>query len=214
MRTPILSALSLAFITFAACGDDSTNMMTMDMAPMETPLNERLVGTWNSMGCEPAAMIMGYSLYAKRSYKFTTATDWEATVDLFGDQNCTSFLRLLRVDSKGTFKTGNDISAVQGAKEIDFSIAERGATPYVDMARMLLNMINCGGSNMWAVGTRKDISQNGCDPLVPSVSSCMKEFDLAQLTDASTLKLGTRPMTANGICTGRPTTAGLPLVKQ
>lgn len=215
MRIPILSALSLAFITLTACGDSATSM---DMAPAAKPLNEQLVGTWNSMSCEPAFTVntgtMMLALYTRRTYNFTSSTEFDLTADLFADQSCSSLFRLLRVDAKGTFTVGNDVSAVSGAKEINFTSTVRGVMPTIDMARQLLNMINCGGSNAWMVNQRQDVASLGCDPLVPSTSSCPKEFDIALLVDASTLKFGTRPMSSNGLCTGRPTTAGLALVKQ
>jgi hypothetical protein len=151
--------------------------------------------------------------HGQRNYKFTSSTEFQINADLYGDQNCA--FKFMTVDAKGAFTIGSDVSALQGAKEIDFAITERGGTAFLPMATMILNMINCGGSMNWMVGVRKDVSAApGCQPVVPSVSECPKEYDLALLENSSTLKLGTRPMTSAGLCASRPTTAGLPLLKQ
>jgi hypothetical protein len=206
MRKPVLSLLSLALLSIAGCGEETM------MPPPEPPLNEKLVGTWESMGCESAGSFMTLTLYIKRQYKFTSSTEFSIKGDLFFDQSCA--FKLFTIDAKGTFAIGSDVSAVQGAKEADFTAQERGATAYLPMAVDVLKMINCGGSMDWMAGVRKDVTVAGCEPLIPKQSSCPKEFDLAHLVDASTLKLGTRPMTPTGLCSGRPTTAGLPLIKQ
>jgi hypothetical protein len=207
MRTLTLSALSLALFTTVACGEDTSMMMQM-----EPPLNEKLVGTWQSMSCESAGSFMSFTLYVKRTYKFTTSTQFQLNADLFFDQSCA--FKLFTVDSKGTFAIGNDVTAVQGAKEADFTASERGATAYLQMAVDVLKMVNCGGTMNWSPGVRQDVSAAGCEPLIPSLTKCPKEFDVALLSDSMTLKLGARPTTPEGLCSGRPTTTGLPLLKQ
>jgi hypothetical protein len=207
MSNLTLSVLSLALLTTVACGEDTTMMM-----PVEAPLNEKMVGTWQSMSCENAGSFMSLTLYVKRTYKFTTSTEFQLNADLFLDQSCA--FKLFTIDSKGSFAIGPDVTAVQGAKEADFTSRERGATAYLQMAVDALKMLNCGGNMNWMTGVRQDVSTAGCEPLIPSITKCPKEFDVALLSDSMTLKLGTRPMTPEGLCSGRPTSTGLPLIKQ
>jgi hypothetical protein len=207
--------MSLALVGAVGCGDSGdSNMNTMDMAPSGPPVNESLVGTWNSESCESAGTLMGFSLYIKRSYVFTSPTEFQVTADLFGDAGCSSFLRLLRIDQNGTFKIGNDVSGVTGAKEADFAVSVRGVTANVSMATTLLNMLMCGGVTNWSVGMRVDISAAGCDPLEPSTSSCPTEHDLVQISNGTELKLGARPASTSSVCTARPTAVGPGLTKQ
>lgn len=181
------------------------------MTPIEAPLNERLVGTWESMGCESAASIMSVSLYVKRRYQFMTATTFQVTADLYADQSCA--LKFITFDAKGTFTIGAAATTPAGATELNFKLSERGTTAWLPMAKDVLNMITCGGYTNWAVGVRQDVSNEDCQPLTPSVASCMTEYDLAQLTNASTLVLGNRSGSTTAQCTSRPTTIGAPLLK-
>ena len=199
---------SLPLLLTLGCGDSGSDMM---MTPVEKPLNERMVGTWESMTCESAASFMGVSLYVKRRYQFLTPTTWQVTADLYADQGCA--FKFVTFDAKGTFTAGALASTPAGATELNFGLAERGTTAWLPMAKDALNMIKCGGYTNWAVGVRQDVSSAGCDPLTPSVASCMTEYDLAQLTNASTLVLGNRGSSTTAQCTARPTTLGAPLLK-
>src|SRR3990167_8367163 len=191
MRKPILSsprlALAVSITCAVGCGEDTSMMM---MPPPEPPLNERVSGTWESQTCEAAGSLMGFSVYVKRKYVFTT-TAWDVKLTLYGDQGCG--IQFLGFDAKGGFTVGQDASTPMGAKEAEFTITERGATPYQVlfspmMPKDILNTIMCGGYTNWMAGVRQDISAQGCMGIVPSVASCPKEFELMKL-DAATLQL-------------------------
>ena len=217
MRIPTLTLLGLALVSAVGCSNDGGDSnTTMDMAPAGPPVNEELVGTWTSETCEPTVAIPGSptSLYLKRSYVFSSPTEFSITADLYGDAGCTSFLRLLHIDEKGTFTIGNNVSTIQGAQEAEFSVSERGVTAYVSQATQLLNQIMCGGSTNWMVGVRTDVSAAGCEPIAASTSSCPKEHDVVQITNGTELKLGSRPTSITSVCTARPAAVGPALMKQ
>lgn len=197
---------SLPLLLALGCGDSGSTM-----TPMEMPLNEKLVGTWESMGCESAGSFMSYSLYVKRRYQFMTSTTWSLTADFFADSSCA--FKFATFDAKGSFTIGAQTTTPAGATELNFSVTERGTTAWLSMAKDALNGIQCGGYTNWTVGVRQDVSMKGCNPLIPSVASCMTEYDVAQLTTPTTLVLGDPGNSTTAQCTARPTTSGAPLLK-
>ena len=164
------------------------------------PLADRMTGTWASPGCELGGTIMGFSLYYRREYTFTNPM-WKQIGSIYLDQTC--FFPAMVLEAKGTYDVGAELAVPMGASELNFTYTERKLTVNLPMLVPLLNMVMCGASSTWAAGVSKDIGAAGCAPFVPSNTSCPKEFDVVKL-DETSLTLGQRPMTLDGLCTTRP----------
>lgn len=201
MRLSTLGFVGLAALALSGsvgCGSGETMMM-------EAKLNQKLTGTWKSSTCElgiMASATLPVSIYYQREYKFTEI-DWSATASIFVDPLCAT--TALKTTIKGTYTAGAATTAPAGATELDFAYAERRIQLLQPQAALLLNGIMCGGMSSWTAGPDVDVSTKGCLPLMPSNVDCPKEFDVAKI-DGTTLTLGTRPMTPDGLCKARPTT--------
>ncbi len=198
-----LAVAALALAGSLGCGN------TEMMMPMEATLNQKLTGTWRSSACELGVMAsvqLPVSLYFQREYALT-ATDWTATVSIYPDPLCAT--TALKSIVKGTYTIGAATTTPQGANEIDFAYAERRIQLLQAQGAIALNAIMCGGKIDWKVGDNVDVSSTGCGLLMPSNTACPKEFDIVSVSPATgtptSLLLGARPMTTDGLCKARPT---------
>jgi hypothetical protein len=170
------------------------------------PLNDALVGTWRSPGCEASQPEAPVSL--KRVFE-ADYSKWRVEVTFYSGSKCAS--ALFGVAVEGTYSLGAASSAAEAAVEGTFHYSRKTAWALSEEGASRLAAAKCG-SGPWRPGLEQDISATGCLAFLPIAESCLQEFDIVSIANGS-LRFGSR---SPAMCrpAGRPTTLSAnPLVR-
>jgi hypothetical protein len=178
-RTGISIGILVAVIALAAA-------LPLSGCGKTAKVNRMMVGHWVSPEREYTTNPDGSVYYIVRDYTFTDDA-FRAVITVYGDPVSTVKFYTTTID--GTYKLVGESTAVEGATDINFALAQITMKPdslaFVD----IFMRSNCG-DGMWGLDTPQDVSKTGCLSF-RSIDVCPIEYDIVSVQGDS-LQLGVR----------------------
>jgi hypothetical protein len=182
--------------SLAGCSSEPAGSTDDDTQDLTEGGGAAIFGTWTSTTCE----VVDAATYQLRTYHFSSK-GVSATWDRYADASCSPASKLMTIAMSGSAKVTGLSAKVFGAANITVFIDHKSITP----TKLGLAVVKSACSELtWANDTELDVTDTGCNGIVPAHDICPAEYDLVKLKHM-TLYFGDR---AHTLCTPetRPTT--------
>lgn len=180
--------LGLTLGLTVSCGAFQTKSKGQKFKQTDSALAER----WKSDCVAGPLMELSHTM---KDYRFSALGDYDRREYFYKDADCST--KLLTYQQTGVYQALGDQPAVDGAKQINYTMNAASFTPQTQEAADMLNATKFCGLDQWQAGQETDVTGRECAGLKFSKGDVI--YGNYQVADDHILYLGSNAMFTSGI---------------